>query len=356
VTIPSSAKAIVGNATVVNFISTGSHWITLYPSDAAQPNASNLNFGDNEIVPNNFTVGLGADGAFKIYSHAPTHFIVDITGYYAPPGQGGLYYHPLPAPVRLFDSRPGETACDAPGLLLGNNGTRPVTAHGTCAGATIPSSAKAIVGNATVVNFISTGFDWITLYPGDAARPNASNLNFHENHIVPNWFVVGLSNDGKFNIYSSGSTHFIVDVAGYFSDEAVDANGAGLLYNALPAPVRLLDTRPGESGCDAPGAALGNDATRTQTAHRTCFGVTVPSSAKAVVGNATVVNFISTGFHWITLYPFGAAQPNASNLNYRENHIVPNAFWTGVSGDGKFNIYSHGATHFIVDLTGYFTP
>ncbi len=355
-TIPSSARSLVGNATVVNFISSGFHWITLYPSDAAQPNASNLNFTDNQIVPNNFTVGLGPDGAFKIYSHAATHFIVDITGYYAPPGTGGLYFHPLPAPVRLLDTRPGEAGCDAPGVPLANDGIRTVTAHRTCFGATIPSSARSVVGNATVVNFISTGFHWITLYPFGTPQPVASNLNFIADQIVPNWFVVGLSSDGKFNIYSHASTHFIVDVAGYFSDEAVDVNGAGLLYTALPTPVRLLDTRPGETGCDAPGVPLGNDATRIQTAHRTCFGVTIPSSAKAVVGNGTVVNFISTGFHWITLYPFGAAQPNASNLNFTENHIVPNAFWVGLGSDGKFNIYSHASTHFIVDLTGFFAP
>lgn len=353
--IPPTAKAIVGNATVVNFISTGFHWITLYPSDAAQPNASNLNFADNQIVPNNFTVGLGPDGAFKIYSHAATDFIVDVAGYYAPPGQGGLYYHPLPAPVRLFESRPGQTGCDAPGAPLGNDAVRTVTAHGLCLGATIPASAKAIVGNATVVNFISSGFNWITLYPFGAPQPNASNLNFTANEIVPNAFVVGLSNDGKFNIYSRASTDFIVDVAGYFSDQAVDVNGQGLLYNALPTPVRLLDTRPGQSGCDAPGASLGNDAVRTQLAHRTCFGVTIPNSAQAVVGNATVVNFLSTGLHWITLYPFGAAQPNASNLNFHENHIVPNAFVVGLSNDGKLNIYSHAATHFIVDVGGYFS-
>ncbi len=354
--VPAGALAIVGNATVVNFISTGFHWITLYPSDAPQPNASNLNFTNNQIVPNNFTVGLGPDGAFKIYSHASTHFIVDVTGYYAPPDAGGLYYHPLPAPVRLFDSRPSESACDAPGAPLSTDGTRTMMAHGTCFGATIPSTAKAIVGNATVVNFISTGFHWITLYPSGAPQPNASNLNFIENQIVPNWFVVKLSNDGKFNIYSHAATHFIVDVAGYFSEEPADANGPGLLYTALSKPVRLLDTRSGEQACNAPGVPLGNDATRTQTAHGTCFGETIPNTAKAVVGNATVVNFISTGFHWITLYPFGASQPNASNLNFTANHIVPNAFWVGLSNDGKFNIYSHASTHFIVDLTGYFAP
>ncbi len=355
-TIPSNAKAVVGNATVVNSISSGQHWITLYPSDASQPNASNLNFSDNQIVPNAFTVGLGADGAFKIYSHAPTDFIVDITGYYAPPGQGGLYYHPLPSPVRLLDTRQGESACDAPNIPLSDNGTKTVNAHRTCLGATIPSSAKAIVGNATAVNFISSGAHWITLYPFGAAQPNASNLNFNSDQIVSTSFVVGLSSDGKFNVYSHAATPFIVDAAGYFSDEAVDANGVGLLYNPLPTPVRLLDTRPGENGCDAPGAPLEYDGTRTQTAHGTCLGITIPNTAKAIAGNATVVNFISSGHHWITLYQFGTALPNASNVSFRENQIIPNAFILGLSNDGKFNVYSHAAMHFIIDLTGYFAP
>jgi hypothetical protein len=84
--------------------------------------------------------------------------------------------------------------------------------------------------------------------------------------------------------------------------------------------------------------------------------VTIPSSAKAVVGNATVVNFISSGFHWITLFPFGAALPTASNLNFTANQIVPNAFVVGLDAAGRFNIYSHASAHFIVDLTGVFTP
>jgi hypothetical protein len=354
-TIPANAQAVVGNATVANFIS-GGGYITLYPSNAGQPNASNLNFTANHIVPNSFTVGLGGDGAFKIFSSAATHFVVDITGYYAPPGAGGLYYHPLPSPVRLFESRPGEAGCENPGAPLGDDSTRTVLAHRTCFGATIPSSARAIAGNATVVNFISSGFHWITLYPFGAPQPNVSNLNFSDNQIVPNSFVVGLSTDGRFNIYSHAATHFIIDVTGYFSPEANDVNGQGLLYNPLPAPVRLLETRPGGIGCDAPGTPLGDDATRTQTAHRTCFGTTIPTSAKAVVGNATVVNFISSGFHWITLYPFGSPQPTASNLNYHENQIVPNAFVVGLSSDGRFNIYSHASTHFIVDLSGYYAP
>jgi hypothetical protein len=354
--IPATAKAIVGNATVVNSptISTGFHWITLFPSDAVQPNTSNVNFKDNQIKPNWFTVRLGPDGAFKIYSHAATHFIIDVTGYYAAPGQGGLYYHPLSKPVRLLDTRPGESSCNAEGVPLANDGTKTVMAVGACLGETIPASAKAIVGNATVVNFISSGFHWITLYPSDEPQPNASNLNFTDNQIVPNWFITGLSDDGKFNIYSHASTHFIVDVTGYFSEEPVDANGLGLLFNVLAAPVRVLETRPGENACFTPGVPLDNNGVQPVMATGACTGV--PSSARAVEGNATVVNFISSGFHWITIYPCGEMIPVASNLNFIANDIVPNYFIVRFSNDGKFCIYSHASTHFVVDLTAYFAP
>jgi hypothetical protein len=46
----------------------------------AQPNVSNLNFVSGQVVPNSLTVGLGADGAFQIYTSASIDFIVDLAG------------------------------------------------------------------------------------------------------------------------------------------------------------------------------------------------------------------------------------------------------------------------------------
>ena len=57
-------------------------------------------------MANAFTVGLGADGGFDAYAYTGTHFIVDVTGYYAAPTPGvSLYYHKLASPVRLLDTR-----------------------------------------------------------------------------------------------------------------------------------------------------------------------------------------------------------------------------------------------------------
>ncbi len=353
-TIPSSAKAVVGNATVVNSQSSGG-FITLFPSNAAQPNASNLNFTANHIVPNSFTVGLGSDGAFKIFASASTNFIVDITGYYAPPGAGGLYFHPLPSPVRLLDTRPDPfTSCVPSSTPLTGGGTLTLPVAGNCNGSIIPTSAKSVVGNATVVNFQSGG-GFVTLFP-EGTAPNASNLNFTADHIVPNSFVVGLSASGSFNIFTSASTNFIVDIAGYFSDQEVDVNGQGLLFYPLSAPARWLDTRPDPFvSCIPASTPLAAGSIFTLQAQMSCEGQTVPAGAKSVLGNATVINFISGG-GFITLFPSNAGQPNASNLNFTSNHIVPNSFVVGLGGDGKFKIFTSAATHFIVDLSGYFAP
>ena len=144
-----------------------------------------------------------------------------------------------------------------------------------------------------------------------------------------------------------------MDVTGYFSSEAVDANGAGLLYNALAAPVRLLDTRAGSQACNMPSAPLVGNTETEQIATKACTGV--PANALAVVGNATVVNFISGG-GFVTLYPSNATRPNASNLNFTANHIVPNAFVVGLGANGGFEIFVSATTHFIVDVTGFFAP
>jgi hypothetical protein len=219
-TIPAAAQAIVGNAAVVNFIS-GPGYITLYPSDAAQPLVTNLNYNANDIVSNAFTVGLGSDGTFNTFASSTTHFVVDITGYYSAEvtdvNGTGLRYYPLPYPVRRLDTRPGETtACTNPGTPLTGGVPSNQQARGICQGTTIPAEAQAIVGNAAVVNLIS-GPGYITLYPSDAAQPFVANLNYNANDIVSNAFIVGLGSDGTFNTFASSTTHFVVDLTGYFA-------------------------------------------------------------------------------------------------------------------------------------------
>lgn len=356
ITIPAAAEAIVGNATVITPSAGG--FVTLWPDGQTRPPVSNLNYIAGQVVPNAFTVGLSAGGNFRVYSTAATHFAVDITGYYAPPGTGGLYYHPLSRPIRLFDTRaaiPGFPACEFLNQPLVGNAELARPARITCDGITIPADALAIVGNATIVSPNGGGF--ATLWPNGQARPPVSTLNYTAGQVVPNAFTVGLGSDGQFRIYSSAGTDFIVDVTGYYSPTATDINGAGLFYTPLTTPIRLFDTRapiPGFPACEFLNQPLLANGEIVRQARVLCDGITIPAGAQAIVGNATAITPAGSGF--ITLWPNGQARPPVSNLNYAAGQVVPNAFTVGLGGDGQFRVYSVAGTHFIVDLNGYFAP
>jgi hypothetical protein len=359
--IPAAARAVVGNAAVINNLAgSGSGVVTLYPGGVARPVAANVNYTPGQVVSNAFTVGLGSDGAFNIYSYTKLDFVVDVTGYYAPPGAGGLYYHPLPKPVRLLDTRIGQSACDAPGAPIAGGSSRNESARTTCGGVSIPNDAKAVSGNAAVVNTqAGAGSGVVTLYPGGVARPVAANVNYAPGQVVSNAFTVGLGSEGTFNIYAYTTLDVVVDVSGYYSaGAAADANGMpGLLYYPLASPMRLLDTRAGQAACYTPGAPLAAGGVRAQNARLTCGSLTVPAGASAVVGNAAVINNLAgSGSGVVTLYPGGVARPVAANVNYAPGQVVSNAFTVGLGSDGAFNIYSYTKLDFVADISGYFAP
>ena len=348
-TIPANAVALTGNITTVN---SGGGFLTLYPSNAAQPTVASTNYGVNEIINNVFTVGLGADGAFKIFANTTTDVVVDVSGYYAPPGTGGLFFHPLPAPVRLLETRPGFTGCVTPGVPLTGNADSTQQALSACTG--IPAAARAIVGNATTVGPQGGGF--LTIFPADAVRPVVAASNFNNNQIVNGPFAVGLAPNGQFKIYTTSTTDLVVDVLGYYSTEVLDANGAGLLLTPLAHPVRLLETRPGQPiGCFKPGVPLTGGAETTQTARGVCDGVTIPGNALGVVGNATVV--LPSGAGFLTLWPSTAARPLVATSNYNPGDVGNRHFIVGLgNADGAFKMFSSATSHLVIDLSGYFAP
>ncbi len=321
------------------------------PSDAAQPFVANSNFTPNQILNNVFTVGLGAnDGAFKIFVVTNTNVVVDVTGYYAPPAAGGLYFHPLPKPIRLLETRAGEAGCFTPGAPLqgGMNATQ--LGITSCGGVTIPAGVQALVGNATTVGPQNGGY--LTLYPADAAQPFVASSNFLTGNIMNAPFTVGLSPSGEFKIFTTVTTDLVIDVSGYYSTQLNDLNGQGLLFNSLAAPIRLLDTRAGESGCFTPGAPMAGGVTYTQLATGTC--VNIPATAKAVVGNATTVNVVAGGF--LTFWPSNAAQPLVATSNFLAGQIFNRHFIVGLGADGAFKRYSSAGTDLVIDMSGYFAP
>jgi hypothetical protein len=356
-TIPATARAVVGNLAVVNTTASAKPgYVTLYPSGGAKPLVANISYAPGQTLSSAFNVGLSPSGSLNVYAFSETHLIMDVTGYYAPPQQGGLYYHPLPRPVRLLDTRIGQAACDAPGSPLQARQVRAVMARRTCAGLIIPNDALALVGNVTAVNAPSPGY--VTLYPSGVARPMVSNINFAAGQVLSNAVTVGLGADGVFNLYSYERTDFVIDVSGYFSaSAAADSNGvAGLLYYPLATPVRLLDTRAGQPACFTPGAPLLANSTRTQSSTGSCQGQSVPATAQAVVGNVAVVNTTTAARSgYVTLYPTGGARPVVANISYAPGQTLTNAFTVGLGG-GSFNVYAFSELHLTADLSGYYAP
>jgi len=378
-TIPANATAIIGNITVVP---SGSGFLTLFPSDATQPTVANSNFTAGEVTNNFFTVGLGAaDGAFKIFSNASTDVIIDLTGYYAPPGAGGLYYHPLPSPVRLVQTFPGQTGCFASPTVTQLQGTNDPNANPALdlmvqgRGGTLPSPCNAIpddavvlVGNATTV-FPSApfGFGYLTIYPSDATRPTVASSNYGNNGIVNGPFAVKLGADGRFKVYTFSTTHLVIDISGYYSASSNDANGAGLLFNPLPKPMRLLETRNISgfplTGCYQPKAPIpgGTGGIRTQQAWGQCSDqppLTIPTVARALVGNVTAINPAGAGFG--TFFPgdVGTA-PTVATTNYPFPVVFGynRHYYVGLSpADGTFKILTQFTSDYIVDVSGYFAP
>ncbi len=347
-TIPANAAALVGNGTTVQ---SGGGYFTLYSSDIAKPNSANSNYATNQILNSLFTVRLGAtDGAFKIFVSTDTDIVVDVTGYYAPPSASGLYFHPLPKPVRLLDTRPGASACFTPGAALQGDSATSQIGTTTCDGVLIPAGAQALVGNATTVSPQANGF--LTLYPADAARPLIASANFQPGVNLNSPFMVGLSPSGQFNMYVASTTDLVVDVTGYYSTQLNDANGLGLLFSALAAPKRLLDTRAGQPGCFTPGAQMIGGAIYPQLVMGACTNV--PALAQAVVGNATTINVSANGF--LTFWPSGANQPFVATSNYRSGQIFNRHFTVGLGADGTFERFASSTTDLVVDLVGYFAP
>jgi hypothetical protein len=127
---------------------------------------------------------------------------------------GALNY--LAAPIRIFDSRVGQPAplptTKAP-LAGGTTYTIQVTGT-TVGGLSVPAGATGVFGNLTVTD--TQGGGDLILFPHGAPQPLTSNINYEPGKTIANSVNVGLSTDGKIDLYVHVSgTDVIIDIAGY---------------------------------------------------------------------------------------------------------------------------------------------
>ena len=310
-------SGVVLNVTVTNPTVAG--FVTIFPTGAAKPVASNLNFVPGQTVPNLVEVKLGTGGKVSAFNNAgTTDLIFDVAGWIGPEGEdttAGLY-HPL-QPARLLDTRDG-TGASGPGPVGGGS---TITLQVTGAGGVPATGVSAVALNLTATAPTTNTF--VTAFPADASKPLASNLNPAAGQTVPNRVIVKVSASGAIKLFNNGgSVHLIVDVSGWYTDDT-DANAIGGRFTGI-APVRVLDTRPsspvGGGGTTNP-KIVGN------------FGIPamdgqVPPTA--VVANVTVTEPTSAGF--LTAFPSQAhaaarvglelrAQSDGAELGDRESSV-----------------------------------
>ncbi len=124
-------------------------------------------------------------------------------------------------------------------------------------------------------------------------------------------------------------------------------------------PYRVLDTRGAPFGPigttpagAVPVAPIGAAQTLTLQIGGTGGATGVPADATGAVINITAVNCTADSF--ITVYPNGAAQPNASNLNPFPGRITHNSAVVDLPANGRVNIFNNAGTcDLAMDVTGF---
>jgi hypothetical protein len=198
--IPSTAKAYSLNFTAIPPGRLG--YLTTWPTGEPQPGVSTLNDGTGTTLANAAIVPAGANGDISAFVTDNTNLVVDINGYFAPPGQGGLSLY-APTICRVYDSRP---------IYQYFQGER--TFGVVSAGCSAPSTAQAFVLNATALPLYPLGY--LTLWPDTESQPLASTLNAPDGAITSNMAIVPSVN-GSLDAWASGYTNLIVDISGYFA-------------------------------------------------------------------------------------------------------------------------------------------
>jgi hypothetical protein len=181
-------------------------YLTAWPTGQSQPVVSTLNDQTGTIVANAAIVPAGTGGDISVYSTNDTQLLIDIDGYFAPAGTGGLSLYPV-APCRVIDTRKIGTGLPFSGAL-----TPPVDVGGSVCGT--PATAQAYVFNATVVPTGALGY--LTLWPDGADQPVVSTLNAFDGFIASNMAIVP-TNNSKVDAFANGITQLILDISSYFA-------------------------------------------------------------------------------------------------------------------------------------------
>jgi|GEM_PF-3283685 len=361
-----------GQLSVSRNAATGEFTMTVNQVDASKVKASSSifpgpktvrfwaqNYGWVKEIPwvsssTTYTAKWTPPSALSIDTEFRAQVYADAANGYASNQTAPVIYYMIPRktlytalnPARLLDTRAGAGFTTIDGTAQGTGPIASMTAYKlpVSGRAGIPSGVVAVALNVTPVD--PTDFGYLTLWSGAGAAPNASDLNLNPGYTIPNLVISPLDSNGNVAIYNGSQTaqQVVVDVQGYFP--------AGSPYVPM-TPQRYLDTRFGQTTVDGQDQGTGALAQHGQFD----LGITGRTSIPAVNFGAVILNLtavLPSSMGYITAWPTGLTQPNASNLNLNPGLTIPNLVISGL-GSGKVSLYngSIAATDLVADVQGW---
>ncbi|MBL8212921.1 MAG: hypothetical protein JNK87_19555, partial [Bryobacterales bacterium] len=356
-----------GTGTAYVFGRSGAFWNLLAALEAASPTATDLfsQFvavnGDTIVIgapqEDSASAGINGDASNNDANNLGAAYVYVNT---STAGSSGLRFVPL-TPCRLVDTRPAyagpRTGAFGPPLLAANTArTIPIRSSTTCS---VPATAKAYVLNITLdtVENQTGPVDTFTIWPSGETRPEFYNVRTSTGGYIANAAIVKAGNAGAVDVWASSSVNLIIDINGYFTD---DASAPGLLLYPI-APCRAVDTRGPIYSGTLP-APYGNQ--RMQARENRTFRLPgspacqIPQAAAYSMQLTLAPGELTNGnpVAYITAYPTGVTQPLISNMNALFGYAVANSAIVPASSNGSIDVYASDPTNLIIDVNGYFAP
>lgn len=313
-----------------------------------------------------------------------------------------LAFYPLTAPVRLLDTRAGQSAVYAPGQPLHSE---VLTRYSIGGASQVPSTARVLLARVSLRNPRTTwtvyDYQWRDTYAvTDTATDNevyphlqaftsatwsstsSAYVRVGSGPLRPTEQLVAIALDdtGAFSLrpaainvhrygdreerwVSSYTFDATVDVVGYYA--APGAPGA-LYLHLFDTQQSLLYSCSGYCWPTAPmtlNGPLGSGQTRSFVARGTFQRAdttgtfTIPANAKYLVGSIKALEYAYnqfTGPSVTNIYAAGGARPETGL--YIENSGWDAAqFFTGLSSTGSFSLTTDHAADITVDVAGYYS-
>ena len=176
-------------------------YVTAWAKGHTRPDVPTLSDPTGTRVSNAAIVAAGSGGGIAVYPTADADMVVDINGYFAEPGQGGLSFYPS-LPCRALDTGNNRLFDGGGSLRLAGSMCEP------------GGNAEAYLLNATVVPLV--GLQDLTVWPNDQPRPDVTTLSVPDGGMTSNIAIVPTTN-GAIDGAVSDRTELIVDLYGYFA-------------------------------------------------------------------------------------------------------------------------------------------